>query len=116
MKPVITFIAADTRRFCRKGFITGFTILVFTGVTNPWFIGIFLVQFDFIICKEGAIPVIIKFAFLTVYGVIVTDPIGALFALVFTYDGWSFCKKSTRVLCTQFTPPDNAFYTYQLLQ
>ena len=104
MKPVITFIAADTVRSCRKGFITGFAILVFTGFANPWFIGIFLVQFDFIICKEGAIPVIIKFAFLTVYGVINTDLIGALFTLAFTYGGYSFCKKSTEVLCTQFPP------------
>ena len=79
MKPMVTFVTANTFQVFRKGSITRFTIFVLTGVTSPGFIWIFFVQFNFVIWEVGAIIVEFILTILTAYGFINTDLIGALF-------------------------------------
>ena len=79
MKPVVTFVTANTLWVFRKRFITRLTILILTGVTSPGFVGIFFVQFNFIVGKVGAFIVKFILTILTACEFINTDLIGALF-------------------------------------
>ena len=71
-----------------KTFFTFFTVCIYTRVTPPRFVRIFLMKFYFIAKEFGTSPMMFFPAFLTANVIIITDHTGTYFAFSLAYCWW----------------------------